>query len=158
MENLWERFDDIASVDDVLETKSQFTPVEEGVYKVILEELTPAESQKGLPMLKGKFRIVENNRLVFYNQMLQNLNYPNMTAVNVAEAVSFISGILGEDIEFTGLGALAELVNSIPTGSEHWVQVSYGVKDYEKKFTQLKVVEQPEGVDFGVEGDDDIPF
>lgn len=157
MENLWARFDDIAKPEEVMEAKSQFTPVQEGTYKALLEELVAGESKNGLPMLKGKFRLVESNRIVFYNQMLQNLSYPNMTAVNIAEAVSFISGLLEEEIEFTGLGALAELVSQIPTGSEHWIEVSYGAKDYEKKFTKLKIVDAPEELDLG-EDTDDVPF
>lgn len=160
MNNVWERFDDIAKPEEVMEAKSQFTPVEEGTYKVLLETIEPSESKSGLPMLKGKFRIMDSNRIVFYNQMLQNLNYPNMTAVNIAEAVSFVGGLIEDEVEFTGLKAFAELISQIPIGSEHWVQVSYGKNDHEKKFTQLTVVETPVEID-EIEGndlDDDVPF
>lgn len=157
MENLWERFDDIAKPEDVMEAKIQFTPVEEGTYEAKLEELVPGESKSGLPMLKGKFRLTESGRIVFYNQMLQNLNYPNMTAINIAEAVDFVGGILGEEIEFTGLGALSELISEIPIGSTHYVDVSYGPKDFEKKYTKLKIVDKPEELELG-QDTDDIPF
>ena len=157
MENVWERFDSIAKPQDVMEAKTQFTPVQEGVYKVLLEEILPSQSKNGLPMLKGKFRIIDRNRIVFYNQMLQNLKYPNMTAVNIAEAVAFVSGLVGEDVEFTGLGAFAELISQIPIGTEHWVEVYYGDRDYEKKFTKLKIVEEPEELDLGVDTED-VPF
>lgn len=161
MSNLWARFEGIAKPDEVMDAKAQFTPVEEGVYRARLEELAPAESKNGLPMLKGRMRLVDSNKVVFYNQMLQNLNYPDMNARNIAEAVEFVSGILEEEIEFTGLGAFADLITQIPMGTEHVVEVSYGKNDFEKRFTQLKIVSEddlPEDLDFGVEGDDSIPF
>jgi hypothetical protein len=140
MSNLWDRFDDIASAEEVAEAKSTYEPIQAGDYKAKLEELTPAESQNGLPMLKGKFRTLEGNKVIFYNQMLQNLNAPNMTAVNIAEAVSFVGAVLGEEVEFKGLSALAELIQTIPMGGEYTVRVSYGKKDAEMKFPKLKIV------------------
>ena len=133
MSNLWERFDSIVTVSEVTEAKNKFTPIEAGDYKAVLEELSPSESKNGLPMLKGKFRTVEGNRVIFYNQMLQNLSNPNMTAVNVAEAVTFIGGLVGEEIEFQGLARLASLVTSVPVGGEYLINVSYGKNDLDMK-------------------------
>lgn len=141
MSNIWDRFDTIVTPTEVQEVKTQFAPIPEGVYTMLLEEIAPAENKTGLPMLKGKFRIVENNRIVFYNQMLQNLNNPNMTAVNVAEAVNFVSGLLQEEIDFVGLSAFANLISEVPIGTTHTIQVSYGKKDNEQKFPKLRVVE-----------------
>jgi hypothetical protein len=152
MSNLWERFDTIVNADEVLEAKSKFEPIPSGTYLTILEDIEPSESKEGLPMLKGKFRLVENNRILFYNQMLQNLNYPNMTAVNVAEAVKFVGDLLGEEIDFTGLNDLAETVMNIPTGTEYKVTVSYGKKDTDMNFPKLRIVLPP------VPMDDDTPF
>lgn len=140
MSNVWERFDGIASAEEVTEAKTQFAPIDAGDYEMVLEELKPAESADGLPMIKGKFRTVEGNKVVFYNQMLQNLNYPNMTAVNIAEAVTFVGGLIGEDIEFTGLTKFAETVESVTVGETYTINVSYGKKDTEKKFAKLKFV------------------
>ena len=141
MNNIWERFENIASVDEVQTAKVQFSPIEAGDYKAVLESIEPAESKDGLPMIKGKFRLVDNNRVVFYNQMLQNLNYPNMTAQNIAEAITFVGGLLGQDVDFEGLGHLANLITTIPIGGEYMMNVSYGKKDFEMKFPKLKVVE-----------------
>lgn len=166
-ENLWERFDSIAQPDEVDEAKSQFTPVEPGNYKMILEEITPTVAKSsGLPMMAVKMRIVDNNRIVFYNQMLQNINYPNMTAINIAEAVAFVSGILEEEISFAELGGLkafSELISGIPIGTEHMIELSYGKKDVEKSFPKIKVIEnENDGELPEVEGfhptNDDIPF
>lgn len=151
MSNLWERFESIVSAEEVQEAKTMFEPIVPGDYKVILEEIAPSESQAGLPMVKGKFRTVENNRVIFYNQMLQNLNNPKMTAVNVAEAVTFIGGLVGDEIQFIGLGQLAVLIEGLPVGQEYTINVSYGAKDYDMKFPKLKVVAK-EGVE------DDMPF
>lgn len=158
MSNIWARFDDIAKPEEVMEIKSSFTPIEEGEYDVVLEELAPSESRNGLPMLKGKFRIKENNRILFYNQLLQNMNSEWATAKNIAEAVDFVSGLLGEEIEFTGLIALAELIETIPLGLECRVEVSYGANDLEKKFTQLKVVVPEDVTKDEWEDDSDLPF
>lgn len=141
MSNVWERFENIASVDEVATAKVQFSPIEEGDHKAVLETIEPSESKDGLPMIKGKFRLVDNNRVVFYNQMLQNLSYPNMTAQNIAEAITFVGGLLGQDVEFEGLGALADLITTVPIGGEYMLNVSYGKKDFDKKFPKLKVVE-----------------
>lgn len=156
MSNVWDRFEGIASTEEVNEAKKKFTPIDAGVYDMALEEITPAESKEGLPMVKGKFRTVEGNKVVFYNQMLQNLNYPNMTSANIAEAVSFVSGLLGEEIEFTGLGALAKTIETIPTGGIYSIKVSYGQKDIEMKYPRLKVMGKVDG-DL-VPEEDDLPF
>jgi hypothetical protein len=139
MSNLWERFDGIATPSEVENAKSQFEPIEAGKYEVVLEELAPSESQNGLPMLKGKFRTLEN-RVIFYNQMLQNASNPTMTAVNIAEAVKFLDGITGEEVAFTSLGALANRVTEITLGGRYEIEVSYGKKDLEQKFPKLKVL------------------
>lgn len=155
----WERFDDISKPEDVVEAKTQRDPVEEGVYEVTLEEINPSENKNNLPMLKGKFRIKENNRLLFYNQNLQVTGYQSLTDQNIADAILMVEGLLGEEIEYKGLGALGQLVSTIPVGSDHWVQVTYANKDTEKKFPNLRIVEAPEGVDMGdANVDDDIPF
>lgn len=166
MSNLWERFENIASATEVAEAKIQFSPLPIGDYKVLLETIEPAETKDGLPMLKGKFRVVENNRVLFYNQTLQNLNYPNMTAQNIAEAVTFVGGLLGQDVEFEGLMALADLITTIPIGGEYTVNVSYGKKDFEQKFPKLKIVETPISFEVPLDGsadaaaidDGDMPF
>jgi hypothetical protein len=161
MTSIWERFDGIVSKDEVAEAKTQFSPIEAGDYKVILEELAPAENKQGLPMLKGKFRIVSNNRILFYNQNLQNLNYPQMTAVNVAEAVDFIGGLLDEEIEFVGFSELEETIKSVPIGGAYKVNVSYGKKDYEMKFPKIKILEKtdidaPDDTDPYIDVPDDL--
>lgn len=159
MSSLWERFDNIATPDEVNDAKAQFAPVPAGEYDAILESLEAAESKEGLPMLKGKFRLTENNRVVFYNQMLQNINYPNMTAVNIAEAVTFLTALKGEEIVFEGLGKLAEEVEGIATGTQHKIKVSYAAKDLDMKFPKLKIVESTDysEIETGVV-DGDIPF
>lgn len=153
MSSLWERFEGIASAEEVAEAKNTFEPIKAGDYTVTLEELAPAESKDGLPMLKGKFR-TEENRIIFFNQNIQNLNYPNMTAVNIAEAVAFIGSIMGKEITFTGLSALAKLVETIKLGGKYIVKVSYAVKDTENKFPKVKVV----GTAVEVMNNDALPF
>lgn len=141
MSNLWERFDDIATPDEIEEARVQATPLEAGNYTMILQEIKPDESKEaGLPMLKGVFRLEENNRAVYYNQVLQNLNYPNLTARNIAAAVEFVGGLLGEEITYTGLSALADDVERIEIGTKVIMEVSYAKKDTEKKFPVLKVI------------------
>lgn len=152
MSNLWERFDSIAKPEEVVEAVAQSEPIEAGQYLMTLEELAPAESKSGLPMLKGKFRIVENNRPVFYNQVLQNLNYPNLTAKNIGEAVVFVGGLIGEEIQYNGLKDFADIVSEVQVGTNHLIEVYYDKKDTERNFTKLKVI-VPE-----IEELDDFPF
>lgn len=153
MGNLWERFNNIASADEVLEAKSKFAPLTAGTYKVKLEKLKADQNKDGLPMIKGQFRTVEGNRVIFYNQQLQNLNYPDMTAVNIGKAVAFLSALTGEDIEFTNLGALADKIATIPKETFHTVAVSYKEKDIEQKWPELKIVADEVEV-----SDSDVPF
>lgn len=162
MSNLWERFDSIASKDEVETAKAQFSPLPAGEYAVVLESVEAAESKDGLPMLKAKLRVVENNRVIFHNQMLQSLNYPNMTAVNIAEAIDFLSKVTGQDVEFEGLGKLAQFISEVPVGGEYKVKVSYGKNDLDQKFPKVKVLAAEvsvETMDFTAAiGDDDMPF
>lgn len=160
MENLWQRFDNIAKPDDVMEAKSRFEPIEPGTYNMMLETIEPTVAKtSGLPMLALKFRLIESNKVMFVNQMLQNLNYPDMTAVNIAQAVSLVSGLLGEEIEFEGMAKFAELIKGIPTPNEYLINVSYGAKDTEKNFPNVRVVEDTDDIDFDDDMEDDsIPF
>lgn len=166
MSNVWERFESIVNQEEVTEAKAQSKPLDAGDYVVTLEKLEATESQQGLPMVKGQFRIVETGKLVFYNQMLQNINNPKMTAVNIAEAVNFIGGLLDTDIEFKSLGHLAGLIEGIEVGEKYEIRVSYGAKDLEQKFPKLKVLSKiydfsngtPEDYFGGNQNDEDIPF
>mgnify|MGYP006314405759 FL=1 len=136
---IWERFDDIATVDEVVEESYKVEPLEEGNYVMTLQEINAAESQNGAPMIKGVFRL-DNNRPVYYNQLLQNLNYPSMTAKNIAEAVAFLSGLIGQDIKYEGLSKLEEVINGLESGILAEINVTYGKNDFDKKYPKLKVV------------------
>lgn len=160
MSNVWERFEGIVTKDEVADASAQFEPIDAGDYKVTLEKIEPSTSKSGLPMLKGKFRLSENNRILFYNQMLQNINNPQMTAVNVGEANRFVNGLRGEDVEFDTLSELAQRVNEIEIGSEYRINVSYGKKDTERNFPKLSVIStgSAEASDPFEVTDGDIPF
>ena len=158
--SIWERFNEIegADVNSVEEARSQFDPIDEGDYKVRLESLMATESKSGLPMVKGRFRIIEGKRensIIFYNQVIQNINYPNITALNISKVMSLVSGILGEPIEFTGLVDLEKLLNSIEEGLEFTVNVTYDAKDTEKSFPQLRVVEDVDNLELDVDSEDE---
>ena len=160
--SIWERFNEIEGADAgaVEEARSQFEPIEEGQYKVRLEGLEASESRSGLPMVKGRFRIVEGekeNQLIFYNQVIQNLNYPNITALNISKVMTLVSGILGERVEFEGLVKLEQLLKSIDEGIEFTIEVKYEARDTEKSFPQITVVKELEDLAENISSDD-IPF
>ena len=139
--SIWERFNDIASPEEVLEAKTQFEPLDAGTYKMTLQEIKPDENKDGLPMIKGKLK-TEEGKTVFYNQMLQNISNPRMTAVNISEAVKFIEGLSGEEYAFENLGSLATKIEQIAeqfVNTEYIVAVTYGAKDIERKFPKLKI-------------------
>ena len=154
MSNLWERFNGIASMEEVEKAKSQYINPEKGVYELTLVRLEPSESQAGLPMIKGAFKLGEGNDLVGYMQMLQNINMPTMTAVNIADGVKFLSGILGEEVEFKSVSGLADLIlqmnhldadgNAIELKEEfqktYLVDISYGKKDTDNKYPKFKII------------------
>lgn len=159
MTSVWERFNEIEGADSnaVDEARSQFEPIGEGDYKVRLEGLVASESKSGLPMVKGRFRIIEGERensIIFYNQVIQNLNYPSITALNISKVMTLVSGILGETIDFTGLVDLEKLLNDIEEGIEFMLNVTYDAKDTEKSFPQLRVVEDIDDLDLGSNTED----
>ena len=161
MENKWERFDNIVKPEVIMEAKAQFDPIEPGVYKMIVESMEAGESKtSGAPMLKGRFRLAESNRVLFYNQVLQVVGQDWLTERNIVEVVVLLEGMIGEEIEFEGLGQLGSIAENIPVGSEHYIEVSYGDKDHEKSFPELKVAEKPAEIEDEVENtlDEDIPF
>lgn len=150
--NIWERFENIVSPEEVLEAKTAFEPIEEGNYACELIKIEASESEKGLPMLKGEFKS-DTGRRIFYNQVLQNLNNPRMTAVNIGEACKFLEGLTGEEVVFQSLGQLAQIIDQISeelttTNKYYLVNVSYGKKDIEKKFAKLKIEEKYEDAPF----------
>lgn len=156
MENIWERFNNIASTDEVIEAKNQYKPFEEGTYKFTLEEIRPDVNRNGLPVLKARFRRVEDNKPLYINQILQNLSYPQMTAKNIADAIALIEGLTGEEIEYTGLADLANKVSEIVLGEEYEITITYAKKDTEKKFPKIAEIRK---VNYG-EGatDSELPF
>lgn len=163
MSNVWERFDSIAKPEDVVEAKSSFKPIDAGVYEMKLESLEPAENRNGLPMLKGRFRVVETNQLLFYNHNLQVAGYQQLTDQNIAEAILLVEGLKGEEIDFQGLASLANEVVGLEKGTLHTIQVTYGKKDVEKSFPQLEVIKEADEdsddiLGWHTEGGDDIEF
>lgn len=140
MENMWERFNNIAKAEEVVETRSQIKPIEPGKYIAKLEEIEAGTSQGGLPMLKTKFRTYEN-KVVYYNIFLQNANSEKATRYNIAKATNFIEDVLGEDIEFTTLGELGEIVAGIETGMDYEIVVTFDdERDADHKYPQVRIV------------------
>ena len=92
-----------------------------------LEKIGMEETQDGLPKIAGQFR-TDTNKVVFYNQNIQNINYPDMTAKNIAAAVEFCEGLLGQNIDYTTFSDFADLVDNIPTGEMHTIKVVYKKK------------------------------
>lgn len=162
MTSVWERFNEIEGADSnaVAEATSQYEPFEVGEYKVRLEGLEATESRTGLPMVKGRFRVIEGereNNIIFYNQVIQNLNYPRITAFNISKVMTLVSGILGERIEYTGLADLERLLSEIEEGIEFTLSVTYDKKDTEKAFPQLRVVKDLDDLDLGNDTED-VPY
>lgn len=142
--SIWEKFEGIASAEEVVQAVNTRKPLPEGDYRMILKKIEPSESQNGLPMLKGEFQMIDGGRKVFYNQILQNTNYPYLTAKNIANAVAFISGLTGEHFEFTSMAELESAVYEIGLETEHNIRVAYRANDVDKKYPELSVVEEIE--------------
>lgn len=143
--SVWEKFEDIASAEEVVEQVLINKPVPVGDYNVLLKKLAPSESRGGLPMIKGEFQMVDGGRKIFYNQLLMNTSIPELTAKNIAQAVEFLSGLVGEEIEFTSMADLESLIYEIELDAEYVVNVSFNEKrDSEHKFPILTVVEKVE--------------
>lgn len=155
MDNIWDRFETIATPTEVETAQNDFAPIDAGDYDCTLTEIKPSETKQGLPMIKGKFKCIDGSKTLCYNQVLQNINNPDYTKNNIASAVTFISKLLGEKITFTGMSAFAEQVSEVPTGTKYTINVSYGDKDFDMKFPRLKVVKR-----FGdeVNINEDLPF
>lgn len=149
MSDVWDRFDTIAKPEEVEEAKAQMINPDAGDYLALLEEIKPDENKDGLPMVKSRWRLVEGNKVVFFNQNLQNLNYPNMTAVNIANAVAYVSTILGEEVVYQGMSKFAAKIGEIAAGQMYKINVSYGKKDLDCAFPKIKVIEKV---------DDSAPF
>lgn len=159
--SVWERFNNIATTDEVVQARSKFAPTEPGQYEVSLDSIEAGFSNSQLPMMKVALRRMDN-KVIFYNQLLQNINNPTMSAVNIAQAVAFVEGLIGESYDFTTLDAFAnkltELSQSL-VGSRFKVDVSYGAKDIEQSFAKVKILEILSDVDDSLSlTDEDVPF
>ena len=141
MSNIWDRFDSIASPEEVIAAKDRFTPIPAGNYEAVLEKLEATTSKSGFPMLASKFRTLEN-RVIFGNKMLQSVSKPEYTAGLVADANKFVGDLLGTELEFAGLSKLCSDIESVPMGGTYTVNVSYGKNDLECKFASVKIVKK----------------
>lgn len=154
--NVWERFDDIAKVEDIQEAKSQFVPIGEGIYQTTLEEIKADVNKNGLPMLKARFRDKASNKVIFYNLNLQVVGHQWITDKNIAEAILFIEGLIGDEYEYTGLSDMAEYLGTIPVGGEYYVKIVAGKNP---DFPEISLIDKPDDIDFGdTDLSDDIPF
>lgn len=142
MSSIWERFDNIATADEVREEqKKVFTPLDEGVYRVILTAMKAGETQGGSPQMQSEFQLKDGGRKIWYNESLEVPNYPSLTAKNIAHVVTFIGDILGKPFDFESVSKLGGIIDSVPLNGEYEVEVSYAKKDIDtKKYPKLKVV------------------
>lgn len=140
MSSVWDRFDTIATPDEVETAKNSFVNPDAGEYNALLELLEAGESKDHLPAMKSRFRLVEGNKVVFYNIQLQNTNKPEMTPVNIANAVAFVSKVVGEDVAFAGLAKFAELISGVQVGGLYRIKISYSAKDVDKKFPKVAII------------------
>lgn len=79
----------ISDVDNSQETK--FEPVPYGTYEVTLDTLMVKASKSGKAMLHARFRIVNDKRLIFYNQIIDQ-------AIGISIAKRFLRS-MGTDCE-----------------------------------------------------------
>lgn len=165
--SVWGRFDDLEGVtkDAVEEARASFEQVPAGKYTVKLGRYTDefgqdhvveaGESRSGLPMLKARMRVQGgkyDNNLIFYNQVLVNPNNARFTSMNIANAVSFISGVLGEKVEFESLGQFENLVTQINEGVKFDIDLKY-----KNDYPEIKVIEPMEIEEENL-ASEDIPF
>ena len=142
MANLWERFEGIADAKEVESEKVNFKPLLPGEYDAVLDKIEAGESKTGLPMLKAQFSCIEGGRKLYANIMMQ-ANNPDFTAKNIAKALVFVSAVAKEEVTFTGMGALAEKIASIPTGDVYRVKVEFDeTRDYEHKYPILSIISE----------------
>jgi len=156
MSNVWNRFAGIATATEVNAEKEKFTPLPIGKFKAELISMIPAENKDGLPMVKGSFRL-DTGRMAYVNQNLQNINYPNMTAVNTAKVVAMIESIKGESIDFTNVEDLADTILGLEMGGNFTLDISYGAKDTECKYPNIVIISDETDLPEPLT-DDDIPF
>lgn len=138
MNNIWERFESLATPEQVTTAVASFKPAEPGSYRAQLIKIEPGESKNGLPKLSATFQS-DGGKMIYYNQTLQSINNPNMNAVNIGKAVEFVSAIKGEEYIYTGMAQFASDIATIDTGLWYDIDVSYGEKDAEMKFPTIKV-------------------
>jgi hypothetical protein len=145
--SVWERFDNVAKAEDVLEAVNQRKPLLEGDYEVKLVSVKMAETRNGDPMVKGVFKDKTTGRDIYYNQNLIVPAYPNLTDQNIADAVIFLSDIVGEEVPFKKMSQFAEEISKIEVGTEHTIRVTYADKDKDMKypkFSVVKPIDEPE--------------
>jgi len=147
MSSIWDRFEGIVKAEEVVEAKAQSQPLDEGTYEMTLVAIEAGETQSGLPAMKAQFKM-GTGKIVYFTQVLQNLNYPNLTSLNISKACEMIEGLTGEEYVFTTMGDLATKITSIPVDVNYIVEVSYETKDTAKKYPKLKVLESSEDVPF----------
>lgn len=154
MSTIWDRFEGIVKAEEVVEAKIQAQPVEEGNYEATLSSAEAGETKSNLPAMKLLFTLGSGKR-VYVTQVLQNLNYPHLTSLNIAKACELIEEITGEAYEFTSLSDMASKIEELPVGSNFIIEVSYEARDVEKKYAKVRVLEK---VDLIAEDDGDVPF
>jgi len=106
-------------------------------YSILLRNKNIIDNGENNKLWKKPSKMLHN---IWYNQSLQNLNYPSLTAANIAAAVQFLTALVGAEYEYKDLDSLAAFIATIPCNTTHRIKVSFSAKDVEHRFPILTVI------------------
>lgn len=160
--SVWEKFENIVSVEEVEElSKRRFEKPKAGQHNVELLAVEPSESSNGLPLVKFKFKDIDNKQFINCSMFLTNQFYPERNAQELNKVITVLSK-LGNDIDFINMVDLEERIMATETGGKYLINLTY--RNETTKYPNFEVINRiPDDVNDTFEtveneGYEELPF
>lgn len=141
MSNIWERFNNIVTVEEVNEVqKNNFDKPTAGEHVVNLINIEPSETSNGSPTVRFIFEDVTNGSKYLHTMFLQNVNYPDGTARAINDVLKFVRIMTGTELKFTSMEKLCDDLNAVKYDGKIKIFVSYPKED--SKYPKIAILER----------------
>lgn len=152
MSNVWERFEGIATIDEIKEARTNdWEKPEDGLRRVNLIGIEPTETMQGAPVADFTFKDLDNGKKFRHRMFLTNENYENGTAKAISAVMSFAEKFAGTELRFENMAKLSDDLSAIKTNDVFILRVE---TPEGKKYPKITFVKKETASDFA----DELPF
>lgn len=160
--SVWEKFENIISIEEFQEVASKkYEKPTAGHHNVELLAIETTETADGYPLVKFKFKDIDDMQFISCSMFLVNKFNPDKTADNIDDVIKRVRK-LGNDIDFAGMVKLDEDISKTEVGGHYVINIRY--RNENSKYPEFDVINRiPDDINETFETtetveDEDLPF